>query len=390
MSKRQLDDWLDSFLRWTENSESASTFRLWTGISCVAAALQRKCWVQWGALTFYPNMYIILVGPSGSRKGTAMGPGNALLTDIGIKLAAQSTTRQALIRRLKNSTYNHVDPISKEVSFHSSLTVFSEEFTVFLGYQNRELMADLCDWYDCKRVWTYETKNMGTDEVVGVWVNLIGATTPSLIRSSLPQDSIGGGLTSRMIFVYEEGKEKTVLMPAVDPHLGQQLRNDLERIHLMAGRFSVTEGFFSAWSDWYSKAHLNPPFKDEKFEGYIDRRPTHLMKLSMIVSAAAGDTMIVTENDFYRALHILEVTERKMPQTFGGYGLSQISGILHRVLAWLATNREVTEADLMQRFYQDADKFTMSKVIETLESMDAIKLVHTAAGRIIKFVRNVQ
>ena len=62
---RILTDWLDNYMKYTENSEPHPRFRLWTGISVISACLMRKCKIPWGFFDIYPNMYIVLVGPSG-------------------------------------------------------------------------------------------------------------------------------------------------------------------------------------------------------------------------------------------------------------------------------------------------------------------------------------
>ena len=150
MSGRKVQDWIEGFVRVTENTvEAPISYRRWVAISVLAACLRRKCVLNWGYMQYFPNMYIVLVGPSGRcRKGTAMTPGYKLLEKRGIKLAAEAITREALIRELGNTT----DTIFHEGAtfFHSSLTIYSQELTVFLGYNNQQLMADLCDWYDCR------------------------------------------------------------------------------------------------------------------------------------------------------------------------------------------------------------------------------------------------
>lgn len=390
MSERVLDDWIDSFMLYTQNSEPPDMFRLWTGISVVAAAMQRKCYLSWGTLTFYPNIYVVLVGPSGCRKGTALGPGYDLLMDATIKLSADATTLQALIRRLREANDQHLDPITNKMVFHSSITIFSKEFTVFLGYHNRELMAALCDWYDCGRKWTYDTKNQGTDEITGVWVNLIGATTPSLIQSSMPLDAIGGGLTSRMIFVVEEGKKRTVAVPLQtreEVNLGKTLQHDLEKINLLSGAFKVTPGFMDAWVTWYETTDKSPPpFRDERFAGYFERRPNHVMKLSMIMAASrktcrtASGELVLTEYDLARAIRILTATEVKMPRVFSGVGKSPISDLVPRVMKEVGLAGEMEIQELMRIFHHDADKFTMDKCILTLEGMGFLKRKVTGHG----------
>ena len=214
---RNLSDWLDSFVELTErcNKEPPVLFRKWAGISAIASALQRKVRLELGiSLTFYPNLYIVLVGPSATGKGTAMKFASDIIEQIPtIRMSAQATSLQALIRRMKETNLTDIDLVTGEQQYHSSLTIFSTEFTVFLGYHNQELIAALCEWYDCPSRWSYETIARKKEEIVGVWVNLFASTTPDSIQASLPIESIGGGLTSRIIFVVEEKRNELVIIP---------------------------------------------------------------------------------------------------------------------------------------------------------------------------------
>ena len=387
--ERVLDDWLTTYLEATANSEPSHLYRMWCGISTIAAALQRKCHLRWGThLTFYPNMYIVLVGPSGARKGTAMGPAYRLLSDIGINMAAQKTTLEQLIRRLAEATGHKQDPTTGKLQMHSSLTIFSDELVVFLGYNQYDMMAALCDWFDCKDRWSYETKNKGKDEVLGVWVNLLGGTTPALIQSNLPLEAMGGGLTSRIIFVYAGGKEKAVPFPFTTKEERDHfddLRADLERIHLMSGQFKITERFAHEWEQWYTQQEVSPPqhLLNDRFDGYVQRRPLHLLKLSMIVSASEGSEMILEASHLQRAIRILEATELVMPNVFRGVGRSPIAEVMSRVMGYLGTCRLTTYASLLQRFHTDADVQTMDKVVLALEKMGYLEREHKAGGHVV-------
>ena len=385
MNERKLDDWIDSFMEFTKESEPPDSFRLWTAISVIAAALQRKVKISWGHITWYPNMYIILVGPSASRKGTAMGPGYDLLMDLGVTLAAQATSRQALISRMKNSTQSELNEEGK-MEFHSSLTVFSKEFTVFLGYHNRELMSDLCDWYDCERRWKYETISRQTEEIIGVWVNIIGATTPDLIAASLPPDAIGSGLTSRIIFVCEDRIGKIVpvhFLSKYELDLRDKLYEDLEKINSMVGRFKFTPEFIDLWTEWYVKeGPLENKFSDPRFKGYTGRRATHIMKLCMIMSASRTGSMIISDKDLERAIRILEWAERKMPRVFTGVGKSQIAETLPQVLTYIQRQKTTTFEALLKTFYYDSDEIEMKRIVRTLELSNAVRVV----GKNITFI----
>jgi len=390
MSDRHLEDWLTSFLKFTDNTEPPRMFRTWTAISVMAACLQRKCVLHWGSLDFYPNMYIVLVAPSGkARKGTAMIPGLKMLREMGVKLASNSVTRQALIRDLKRSNETEVDLTTGSMDIHASLTIFSKELTVFLGYQNNELMTDLTDWYDCDDDWIYRTKHEGVDDIKGVWVNLIGATTPDLIQSAMPLNAIGGGLTSRMIFVYEQRKGKRVHTPFyTDEELKLQelLLVDLERIKMLKGEFRVTKRFLERWVEWYNAVDENPPFEDVRFAGYFERRPVHVMKLSMILNASRTDEMLIDREDLDRAIEVLQQTEIKMRFTFSGVGKSAIANTLWQVMADVALKKEVRFDELMSRYYNDVDAWGLEKIIETMSKMNYVDDIPLApGGRTIRF-----
>ena len=379
---RIVEDWITGYQQFTENSESPDLYKEWVAVSVVASCLQRKVFLTWDSPT-YPNMYIVLVGPSGkSRKGTAMSPGLEMLQELGtINLAAESITREALIRELKQSSGTEITEDS--VKSHCSLTIYSPELTVFLGYNNQQLMVDLGDWYDCRSRWTYRTKGSGVDEIIGVWVNLIGATTPELLRESMPSIAIGGGLASRMIFVYQEKKSKNIALPFLkkeDLLLRHNLMLDLDRIRMMNGEFTYSQNFLDLWVPFYNHQEDNLPFKDQKFSAYFSRRAKHILKLCMILSASGGDDMMITARIFERAKDLLERTEVFMPQTFAGFGESDQSAVLVRVMAVLGVRKQIPYNELIEMFFEDATQETMEAIVRTIEHMKWGKMHRTAEG----------
>lgn len=381
---RNLSDWLDSFMEMTDNSEPPYLFRKWAGISAIASALQRKVRVELGlSLTFYPNLYVVLVGPSATGKGTAMKFASDIIEQVPtIRLSAQATSLQALIRRMKETNLTDVNVETGEQTYHSSLTIFSTEFTVFLGYHNQELIAALCEWYDCHNRWTYETIARKKEEVVGVWVNLFAGTTPDAIQASLPIESIGGGLTSRIIFVVEEKRGKLVVVPTKtekEMRLQQQLVYDLEAINRLSGIMRYTEGFLKIYSDWCYYADGHRPFQDRKFDGYCGRRRKHLITLAMICCASHSDEMIMTSEDIDRAIALLAEVEIKMGKVFKGMGRSGTADLLNDAVTFIA-NSAVPDIPLFQfaRYFEgDMDKIEMDRVITTLEAMNLIKVIKT-------------
>ncbi len=389
--RRKLNDWIEGFLRYTENTEPAKTFRLWAAISTIAACLQRKCYLEWGPYVFYPNLYVVLVAPPGYRKGTAIDPALSMLEEINVRLASEAVTREALIRELAESSDSEIVSDGTIVA-HSSLTVIAPELAVFLGYDNRQLMSDLCDWYDCRRQWTYRTKTQGTDVIRGVFVNIFGGTTPELIRTSLPIEMSGSGLASRIIFVFEETKKIVALPFLNEPEeaLRNMLRFDLELIRSLRGQFKVTQGFIDLWAEWYTEQSKNPPFKDPRLVGYNARRGTHIMKLSMVMSAATSQSMIIGKEDLERAIKYLTITERKMHRVFQGVGKSSNADVTASIMSYIAKQKQVTYSELLERHLSDVDDFMLDKIVSSLDRIGFIRRVVKGSETIIYHKRSLK
>jgi hypothetical protein len=391
--KRMLKDWITAYLEYTDDTEPPELFRVFNAISAIAACLQRKVYLPWDFHnTYYPNMYVLLVGPSGARKGTSMAPAKSLLCDIGIIPISDAITSEALIQEIEANATTTSEPETNAPYVHCSVTIYSEEFTVFIGYNNNQLMANLCDWYDCKKgVWSYKTKHQGQNEINEVWVNMIGATTPELLRSTLPLDAIGGGLTARMILVYEERKAKTVVRSKITPELTalhDALVHDLTLILCLQGAFTVDDSFYNKYEKWYMNMEGNQPFDDDRFSGYLNRRTVHLRKLAMILSASRSDDMIITGDDFDRALELMKRTEKKMRYAFTGIGTNKDAAILTRVLQHIESipptangNIICSRQSLYNQFVFDADKYVLDRVIISLMGMGAIDIVTLANGK---------
>ncbi len=383
MSERNLNDFITGYLEYTKDTEPPTSYHTWVAISLIAGALQRRCWIRWGLDTIYPNMYVVLVGPSGrSRKGTAMMIGLDLIKTVGVKLVSDSITREALIRSMVDNSVNATDPDTGKIFFHSSLMVFSEELSVFLGQNDIKFLSNLTNWYDSRDKWEYKTKGAGTDDVQGVCLTMLGATAPDWMQSILPEEAIGGGFTSRVIFVVEERKGKIVpesTMSEQKIELQKKLKEDLGHIFVMSGQMKMEPQAKEAYIDWYteqerlSEQNIHA-IDDPRFAGYCDRRATHVRKLSMCMSASRENSRIVTLGDFERAVSVLKAAELKMSQAFAGVGSSQYAQVTERILAYIRRHRTIKRSVVLRRFYRDIDMQGFGIVEQVLKNMHMIKV----------------
>ena len=387
---RVFDDWITAYLKYTEDTEPPRSYHTWVAVSCIAGALQRRVFLRWGVETIYPNMYVVLAGPSGrTRRSTALGIGLDLFSELNIPITAQAITREALIRRMADSSRNYNMRQAGKLGWQAALTTFSSELAVFLGQRDVALLTLLIDWYDSLPSWKYETKHQGKDEIKNLCYNLLATTAPEWLSTMLPLEAIGGGLTARIIFVMEHNKEKLVPRQRfLKEHeaLRASLIKDLQRIALTTGEVEFGEEAEKAYIDWYTMndrmiAQGKPAIRDPRFSAYCERRQTHLRKLCIIFTASRGDSLKVALKDFDRARALLELTERNMPVVFGGLGRASTGHAAHAVLTYLARVKHAKRSEVLERFYQDIDFVTLQTVQDTLEAMKAIKVTLDPAGK---------
>lgn len=384
MSGRRLPDWLSAHLEYTKNSESPTAFHEWAGASCIAAALQRRVYMKWGHSTIYPNNYIILVGPSGkARKAEPIMIARDFLRELNLPLIGEDNSQEAVILDMKQSMTTYTDETTGKLVFQCATTCLAEELAVFTGYQNTTFLAYLTNWYDSPDKWTRRTKHQGTDEIMGMCFNMIAATAPDWLPHILTREAIGGGFTSRCIFIVQQERSKIVSNPNLTPpdeKLREDLLHDLEIITTLTGEFKFDEGGLHEYEEWYIResqreadgSHVLP---DPIFDGYRSRRATHVKKLAMALSASEGMTRIVTASHFRRALALMEGAEENMPRVFGGVGPARYAQETQLVSDFIKVHGNAKKSELLRALYRSVDDTSLTEIIKVLEGMKKIRSV---------------
>lgn len=371
---RTLDDWISTYLKYTDETESAAIFHKWSAISVIAAVLRRKVWFNFGRIQIFPNLYIVFVSEPGvARKTQAISFGEELLTEIsGITLAADTTTVQALLDDLEESVTAHLMPNGENFT-HASLTISSGEFESFLGDKkdNARMLVILTDLFDCKKKpFKTRTRHSGSNEIPSPYLNLLAATTPESLSNSLPSTAIGGGLTSRIIFIWAEGKRRKVDVPERPPQiLKDSLVKDLAVISRIAGAYNFSTAGREWWRDFYNKFEEADPkriCKDPAFRGWYSRKPLFIIKLATILTASSTNIQIIEPPHLEAARVLLEEAEHAMTKTFSAVGRSSVTADVDMVRGIIQTYKTISENALLQMVWRDIDSKKFDTVIHTI------------------------
>jgi hypothetical protein len=376
MAERLIESsWLDAYLAYTAESESPEEYHLWTGISVIAGALQRHVFFDMGYFLLYPNMYIVLVGPPGRcKKSTAMRIGRDVLKAVpSAKFTADSTTREKLIINLSQALKDGA----------SAMTAHSTEFATMLTSSGMDMVVFLTDIFDCPPSWEHDTKAGGKNTIKAPFLNLLGATTPDWISRAMPLDTIGVGLTSRIIFVHQDTPRVADPIPKLteaQKALSQILISDLIGIASLSGEYKLSTEADGHYREWYRARLNNPnPTGDPRLAGYFERKPMHLLKLAMIVAASRRDALVIEETDMTGAMDILEKIESKMTRVFSGVGKNPLQADKEAVLIAIIESgpKGMSMGELLGMFNYSLRKDELAEVLDTLMLIGAVKLSGT-------------
>lgn len=354
---RNYPDWIEAFLEYSSYSEAPKRMRFWVAVATMAGVLRRRVYLDMAYFKWSPNFFIILVAPPGIvSKSTTVNVGMSLLRKVpGIKFGPDICTWQSLVKSLSESQEQF------QINGHDALTaaevtIESGELGNLLNPQDREMVDLLVTLWDGRAVFNKTTKMSGSETIENPWINIIACTTPAWIAGNFPEYMIGGGFTSRCIFIYAEEKEKYVAYPGlqIPANLGdtqRKLVQDLERISLLSGSFRLLPSAVEWGNAWYRHHYQNRPegLDDDRFGGYIARKQTHLHKLAMVLSASQRDDLTLTVEDLTAANVMVSDLELDMPKVFARIGKTQESLHSDRLVGFVKSQGAVS--------YEQAYKF---------------------------------
>ena len=343
---RNHSDWLTAFMDYASYGEAPRHLYFWSGVSAIAGALRRKVWIDQAYFKWFCNFYVVLVAPPGIvSKSTTAGIAMNLLRRVpGIRFGPDVVTWPALIGAFAEATEGF--EVASDLHVMSALTLESSEFGNLLNPQDKEMVDLLVALWDGKPgKFEKKTKHSGNDSVENPWINLIACTTPSWIAGNFPEYMIGGGFTSRCVFVYADQKARFVAYPGQRvprnlPQLEERLVEDLTHISMLAGEMRLTAGALDWGEAWYHRHYTvrSANLDDDRFGGYIARKQTHIHKLAMILSASSSDSLQITEEHLQIADQMITDLEPDMQFVFSKIGKSD-SALYAERLIWFVHSK---------------------------------------------------
>lgn len=312
-------DWIESFLQYSEGTPSPRIFRLWSAITCVAASLERRVWIFSMGDHVYPTLYTLLVGKPGTGKSQAIRPTSALwYATKELHVAPNSVTKASLTDELEAAKRTMVIQEENRIIEYHSLQIAASEFGVLVPAHDLDFLNFLNQIYDNDPNYR-ESRRTGARKVdtVNPQINILAGTQPAYLATLLPEEAWGMGFMTRMIMVYsaEIFRGNLFTSTAGNKDHFNELTMGLKSLLKVHGEIQWENEARDAIQTWYTGG-CPPEPEHSRLVSYNTRRILHVLRLGIVSAASAGHPMLITLNDFYRALDWLLEAEQTMPDIF--------------------------------------------------------------------------
>lgn len=372
--RRHFEDFLSAYFEYAQDGFCPDAFHMWTGISCLAGALERKVWLFRQSHTLYANIYVLLVAKPSIGKSSA--------TNIGVRdflerletdgkevnfLATQSSEASFIEQMARYKSFM----IGTQVHQHSSGFFYASEASNSLKelVGGGSVTASLTDFYDCPSFWKKQlvSKPEGI-KIYNACCNLLACCTFSHLKMLIPDEEITGGFASRLIYVVHDEiviRKPKLVTQRKDTSDAKKLFEDLTQIYSLAGAFTPTPDFAKAYEEWFpvNDAYIQSQ-KSEKMQHLMARKHTNVLKLAMICSASESNSLTLELRHWERALDLMNKLETKLPKVLNSsIDMDKQSGITYAVLDLLRESGGTLErSKLIEKMIQLG---IQNRVIET-------------------------
>ena len=343
---------IDLYVNATGVSETPEIYHKWCALATIAACVADRVWIEkFKGKKLSPNLYLILLGPSGNGKGTAMGFAEQLLRTVPrMNMWNGMITAPSLIDKLGKS---HKDPATgRKIVANSKILLLTPEMATAVG---EGLMADkfvklMTALYEGHTDWSEGTRTSGEVEIKNCNINWIAGSTAQWMVECLPKSSIDSGFLARSIIApadYDYSKRIPIPLPPPDLDvLMDQLYYRCFAFAALSGEFEVSDEAYEVQDRWYM---TRPQEHDIALEAAWHRDDDLCWKLAMILSLSEGIDMVIEAKHWLAANRLVRVAHRDLPKllTMASQTIeTECVGMMRDIIK---RSRKITHRLLMQK-----------------------------------------
>lgn len=338
--------------------ESPLEYLPWAALSALSCAVGRA------AFTFirnsksnrdrlYPNMMVLLLGPPGQGKTSAIFEARYLCELAGVQFFPDSLTPASFAQINQNR--------GGSIAFMPSNIAMLWPPN---SYISQSLKNSFMEGYDCNP-YSRATASMGVESFKDICVNLLSASTPAKLSQIFSPTDWEDGLTSRFIFV-SGSVSRLDSAGTRDEDLADSLvkrLKDLRRSPL--GEIPFTKEGLARLRSWRI-ASQKDQIPHPNLITYWSRRYVSVAKIALLHAIDSDESEITLEH-VNKAIQLLTATEKHLTQAFAASGANPYRKAQLGVHKWLSTQKTtVHERDIRRRLGLSVPSDKLDRVLEDM------------------------
>lgn len=386
-------DWLDDVISSVSEYESPKRFYYWAALSSISAILKDKVWIDRGGLyKLYPNIYVLLYGPSGIKKGPPIALAKNIVRNVdNTRVINGRSTVEAIIKELGTAQTRPGKPILND---SAGFIVSSELSSAIVSNPSAmDVMTDLYDRYYNEGEWKYRLKTAESSMLKSPTVVWLSGTNEALFREFVPEKNIKGGLIGRMFVISETQRNKIASLmrrPSVIPDY-KMLADRIRPLTELSGEFIVDEEVKDQLDEWYVKFVTEHEDNIEDDTGFVNRILDMVLKVAMLVSCARRGDRQITITDAFEAISVCMPLIVPTKKVAASVKINEISLVQKRgkIISDLANRPtfQATRVELLKKHHLHMDHEDLNRIVEYLQQANVVTVGNN--GGVVFYALNV-
>lgn len=372
-------DWLSHTVEVYSEYESPKRFYYWSCLAAVSAILKDQVYFDRYLYQLYPNIFVLLFGPSAIKKGPPIALAKAIVSRVNnTRIINGRASVEAIIKELSVAQQGPGKPILKD---SCGFIVSSELSSAIIGSSaSLDILTDLADRIFNDEEWTHRTKGEGSIVIKNPTLTWISGTNDALFREFVPEKNIKGGLIGRTFVISESKGEVTnslMFPPKIMPDR-DKIADGVRHLANLKGPFKMDDKVRKSFDNWYIA------FKEKMKEldddtGTLGRTDDNILKIAMLVSCARRGDLEITLDDIKEGM--TEVISLYSPTKKIMDGVKKAPADIHQktgiVLRHLANMEGLSDTmvNILRKFTLQLNHEDLDNIVTLLERQKVLKVL---------------